>query len=168
MPNQALHSSAAELYSRTGAEVWTCVDMSPCHDLSVRPSVQTQPNPNFALLQPLTADENSLWLQTLSGLVGVPAWVWTDSPHGCSRSPLNKAAVLLLSTATSLVSNEHLPGSFQQQHPCQQPRTLICPFITPKRCVSRKRGGGYNGLAETLLPAPHKQCVFGTHRCVCV
>lgn len=133
----------------------------------VHPSVQTQPNPNFALLQPLTADENSLWLQTLSGLVGVPAWVWTDSPHGCSRSPLNKAAILLLSTATSVVSNEHLPGSFQQQHPCQQHRTLICPFITPKRCVCRKRGGVTGWLRHFCLHHTNSVCLAHISVCVC-
>lgn len=97
----------------------------------------------------------------------VPAWACMYFPHGCSRSPLNKAAVLLLSKPTSFVSNEHLPGSFPTTagfgvSPCQQPMTLICCFITPKRCVCRKQGV----LQMSGMRVLHKQCVFGIHRCV--
>lgn len=101
----------------------------------------------------------------------VPAWACMYFPHGCSRSPLNKAAVLLLSKPTSFVSNEHLPGSFPTTagfgvSPCQQPMTLICCFITPKRCVCAESRGCCKSLAEWLLRVLHKQCVFGIHRCV--
>lgn len=70
----------------------------------------------------------------------VHEWVYVYFPYGCSRSPLNKTVVPLLSKPTSFVSNEHLPGSLPTTagfsvSPCQQPMTLICCFITPKRCV---------------------------------
>lgn len=70
----------------------------------------------------------------------VHAWVYVYFPYGCSRSPLNKTVVPLLSKPTSFVSNEHLPGSLPTTagfsvSPCQQPMTLIRCFITPKRCV---------------------------------
>lgn len=129
----------------------------------------------FLLPAPLAAYQNSLWLQTLSEHMWVPAWVCMYFPHGCSRSPLNKAAVLLLSKPTSFVSNEHLPGSFPTTagfsvSPCQQPMTLICSFITPKRCVClyvcAESMGCCKSLAEWLLRVLHKQCVFGIHRCV--
>lgn len=41
----------------------------------------------------------------------VHEWVYVYFPYGCSRSPLNKTVVPLLSKPTSFVSNEHLPGS---------------------------------------------------------
>lgn len=78
--------------------------------------------------------------RTFSEPMWVRAWVCVYFPYGCSRSPLNKAVVPLLSKPTSFVSNEHLPGSLPTTagfsvSPCQQPMTLICCFITPKRCM---------------------------------
>lgn len=131
--------------------------MSWGHDLAV---CQLCPFPNsanfqnyqkktktfFFFLPSLAAYQNSLWLQTLSEHMWVPVWACMYFPPGCSRSPLNKAAVLLLSKPTSFVSNEHLSGSFPTTAAfdvsrCQQPMTLICCFITPKRCVCRKQEG---------------------------
>lgn len=65
------------------------------------------------------------------------AWACVRFPHGCSRSPLNKTVVPLLSKPTSAVSNERLPGSSpttagSSVSRCQQPTTLIRCFITPK------------------------------------
>ncbi len=94
-------------------------------------------SPNFS--QPIRALGSSHGFK-LSGSPCGCAWVCVYFPYGCSRSPLNKTVVPLLSKPTSFVSNEHLPGSLPTTagfsvSPCQQPMTLICCFITPKRCT---------------------------------
>lgn len=77
-------------------------------------------------------------LQTFRAQVRVGARGCVYFPYGCSRSPLNKTVVPLLSKPTSFVSNEHLPGSLPTTAGfsvslCQQPMTLILCFITPQR-----------------------------------
>lgn len=127
--------------------------MSSCHDLSVCQPCQT-PNSAHSTIAGkfqifLTAPTSlslseSLVEATASNFlgahVGARVGVCVYFPYGCSRSPLNKTVVPLLSKPTSFVSNEHLPGSLPTTagfsvSPCQQPMTLICCFITPKRCV---------------------------------
>lgn len=129
------------------------LQMSSCHDLSVCQLCQTPNSANSGnrwksftffwqpqLLSAYQRARSEPRLQTFSEPVWVRAWVCVYFPYGCSRSPLNKTVVPLLSKPTSFVSNEHLPGSLPTTagfsvSPCQQPMTLICCFITPKRCV---------------------------------
>lgn len=147
------HSSAAEfdfLACCWGFDV-ACVVMPQFVCLSAMSKSKLSKSPEkvlFFFWQPqlLLAYQSSLWLQTFLEHMWVRMWACVYFPYGCSRSPLNKNVVPLLSKPTSFVSNEHLPGSFPATagfsvSPCQQPMTLICCFITPKRCVWGKVSG---------------------------
>lgn len=148
------HSSTAEFYFPLIAlrlHRWRrrCRHVMICLSVS-RVKLRTQQIPlspesfKFFWQPQLLSASLSAWskpqLQTFSEPMWVHAWVCVYFPYGCSRSPLNKTVVPLLSKPTSFVSNEHLPGSLPTTagfsvSPCQQPMTLICCFIAPKRCV---------------------------------